>query len=863
MRRLIAFLLIPALLCACGSDSSAASGSGSPSTQGEPTASTSGGGGQGVVLEVHNPSSVPALSRVVSVGVPLPRWPIPLTGSPSGLFVVVDPNGQTVPTQVKSLARWGGLRDDASKPMKWILVTFEASVPANSIRYYELRIGPAPAGELQVIEEATQIRIRPKAGVEMVIDKDGFQLLSSLTTESGLLISGAQAGLRYTDHLGADRQAYVTDTIVEEAGSLRAVICQKGVVGDLAFTCRRIFHSAEVGMTVDFRLENPGAYGQFSGQVSHHQYFDSISLHLPLVQNATEVVSESGAYTLGSAQYELRQGFSMSEPLNLISNFWYSEDLGPQSLSSGERYGGALSLESGMGHALVAVDRFWQSFPKALRADASGMSIDLWPSWGNGPEFSGQYSNPWIGNPIDPLAIDNYRFEGGRWKTHRLRFSFGADSLSPSDVQSFAESCQTPVAARPDPRWTRNSMATGIAWVERRQWNENSLARYERLHDMIADDSAADLIPQMGQLGLPGFRNRGGTPGGRQWYGWENFGDIPWGEGYSSLHYDWVLNTLLDWYRGGSYGFFDQGRDMAWHRRDLDQNHSAWAPDSWSGAQFYEKGWWHGNSNPGAASHTWIHGVLLHYAMTGDEASYEAAQEAKNYFLSVTPANWNGYWGARIPGWTLQNLLDCYNYLGDSECLTQIQGGLANWEALEAQSGSQGYVLNPGFSNQMQIWMHNIFFNGAARYALTTGDTTYNPLLQRMMNFFRNEALIPAGGPANSYSLPGTWSTWSPAAGGAHASFHLLWPMLESFTLSSFLFGNPSDIAKADELFEALTHYHQNPTGWTVDLGDPSGWSTISMRMFQFPNSESKILANLLRWGRGYVALRSLLAGDY
>jgi hypothetical protein len=42
-----------------------------------------------------------------------------------------------------------------------------------------------------------------------------------------------------------------------------------------------------------------------------------------------------------------------------------------------------------------------------------------------------------------------------------------------------------------------------------------------------------------------------------------------------------------------------------------------------------------------------------------------------------------------------------------------------------------------------------------------------------------------------------------------------------------------------------------------------AGWSPITMRPLMFPNSESKVLANILRYGASHLGMRAHAAGLY
>jgi hypothetical protein len=118
----------------------------------------------------------------------------------------------------------------------------------------------------------------------------------------------------------------------------------------------------------------------------------------------------------------------------------------------------------------------------------------------------------------------------------------------------------------------------------------------------------------------------------------------------------------------------------------------------------------------------------------------------------------------------------------------------------------------------------------------------------------------PSGSPA-SMTLPFVFESWSPAR-AATPSTHHLWSMSESLSTSAMLFDDADDRMWATILFEAAARYWQEPPGSKPkNTLNASGWSPITMRPLSFPNSESKVLSNVLRYGVSHLAMRAQAAG--
>jgi hypothetical protein len=378
----------------------------------------------------------------------------------------------------------------------------------------------------------------------------------------------------------------------------------------------------------------------------------------------------------------------------------------------------------------------------------------------------------------------------------------------------------------------------------------------------MVDDNAATDIPSLGKIGLPEFINRGGTWGDRQTFGWDTFGDLPWADGYCNLHYNWPGNMLLEFLRTGDWRFFDRGRDMATFRRDYGQNHSTSVSEWWRGCSFYEKGWWHGNYNEGGHGHNWALGTLLHYVLTGDEGSREAALENADFCVRNPPATWTGYWGSRIPGRAIDALVDSYNFLGDPAYLTQAGLGVDHFEQFEVASGMHGYHLNPA-QGYTQPWMDNVFYIAAAKYVLASGDNSNLPMLGRMLDWFKTECIIMPTGTVTAATLPMVYESWSPTSNGSLA-VHLGWSMCEALSYGAVIHADFDAFWTAALFFEGLTRYWQSSPNYSAHNAlNPAGFAPVTFRPSMYPNSESKTLGMLFTSMNPHIALRSWYAGNW
>ncbi len=817
------------------------------------------------MLQVKNPTTVDMVNEPVATGISVP-YGIPVT-DPGSNFFIADAGGNPIPSQFKVLSRWLAPRSETTAWAKWVLVMFRASVPAQSTATYFVKAGAPVGGQVTVEEVSHEVRVNTGAA-QFTLDKLAYTIFKDVRIGAQPVLAGP-GELEFINIALQGINPVINETLVEEVGSVRTVVRQKGSLPTtgLNFTVRYFFWTGRTDVKVEFRLENNGSYGELpmTGVTTEHSYFESINLVLNLADVNADVVTTNATRDTNGASYALNQDWSTpSNALQMLSGFSFSETQSGATVGSGGQYAGSFAVNGSGGAISASVDRFWQNYPKAFESTAGSLRVGLFPSFGSGPQFTGQYGSLGGSNP-DPLSVDYYRFEGSRWKTHTVRFDFRSQAgFAPAELVAQAECVNNPLMAMPDLSWNMNNFAFGVLVGERRaNAPEISTQRFEKMCDILAHDSAADHQDSIGKIGLPGFLARGGTIGGVQAYGWHTYGDIPWGNGYCSNHYDMPFGVLINFFRTGDTAFFDMGRDLIAHRRDYDQNHSTDPSAIRRGAQSYEKGWFHGNYTSPAPSHTWVHGLLLYYVMTGDEGCREAALEVGDFIGRESPETWDGLWGARILGWQLDNLVHLWNYTGDISYLQQALQACLRWDTLDLANGGTGFVPNNGYASNphAKVWMHTIVLSAIGKFYLATKDPLVLPIINRLANWLVNHGLSTApGGPPSSFTVGKVWTlatmNWNDIPSTHHA-----WGMSDALAYAAVCLGKQSLYDLSEQLFEGVSRYHQISASDNSprDLNDPTGFSLISMKMLGYPNSESKILSNIGLWGHAFPALRAAI----
>ncbi len=346
----------------------------------------------------------------------------------------------------------------------------------------------------------------------------------------------------------------------------------------------------------------------------------------------------------------------------------YTVTFGGTEKAKGAKATGNCLLSAGGAPLGFAVRRFWEYGPKAITASPGRVRLELWPSVA---EFSG------------------YQLGQGRQRSHEILV--GASVGAEAELAAF----QAPrlVAVAPG-SWYADCGVFGMT-AEERNYDKTgypaaqleALRRYEQMMKCLVDSKSSTRGA------------RGGTAPATFVAGWNDYGDLPWSDGWCDLHYDWTMNMLVHFLRTGKREFFDAADAMAWHLKDIAQNHSnqCGRTDRYTSQTnlitYYEK-----NTHRVAyttmsmfaarPTHTWNRGIGYWYLLTGDPmARLVAVQNAEglrhsNPFLKATiegkKKDANAGAELRKYGWTIENFLGAYEVTGDRKYLDWALGLFRN-----------------------------------------------------------------------------------------------------------------------------------------------------------------------------------------
>ena len=702
-----------------------------------------------VRLAVTNTLGVARLDEPVTSGVPLPQASD--LRDPSVLRLL-DGAGVAVPCQFTATARWGGGPDDATKPIRWLLLDFQASVPAHDVATYRLvdSGGPEPAFPALTVTSAGD-------GVSVDTGVATFRLDTSSGDLDAPRLRVPLYG-RATDQGGS---AYTTTgpatVTVGTSGPMRASVTVHGSYRDptglplIEYTSRYWFYAGQPYVRLFHTVENntPAPLAEYD-QLTCFYIGSPASVAVTDVSLilATELGSGLAAQVGGegtpieegvAGDLLLYQDSSGTEhwdayaemtdwdghPLDArprmqayVRSRGYQTTLGATVVDSGDHAPGWLRVAGALGSWSLGVRDYWQNYPKALRVSPNGtLQVGLFPD---------EYGPAGYG----------FNLRSGEHKTHELL-------LAPDSSWTETASA-TPLFATAGPDWYVNSAA--LPFLSPRDWED--WPEYEGYVNYQLDTAPTyeewmDWYPN-----LPTAIEASG------FYGIFDYGDLPIDyEGYGiaplNIKYQIDYGMWMHWLRGADPRWLELATAADRHVADIDIVHTLHSPRHWGDGIMFghsahdEDGFTnpHRNINSGSPDTAFgVPGLLLTYYLTGYEKAYSAALELADcvtwrlandtylcdFYTSGTcdGEGWvlfaDGLYAAntRPAANSLEIAIQAYRATGDSRYLT-VADALVDW----ARADDQPYISGPtGEAEQMRPWMLNTYLLALADYMETRNE---------------------------------------------------------------------------------------------------------------------------------------------
>jgi hypothetical protein len=672
---------------------------------------------------------------VVSLSVRVPGHPTasrqaePVTlGLPLPMGLVADERcltlagaGGNVPLQASVLERW----PDGS--IRWVLLDFQADAP----RTYHLRLARPGVGTsgLNVRDCHGAAEIASSTAVFRVSGLGPFRLdVCSLDAD----IPTHRVALEIRGQSDTLMQPEVSSVEWETIGPLRSVLLVRASVAleasrSLQLALRLHFYAGSPTVRFDVAVTNPAPARHVdgfwelgdAGSVLLRDLTVRVETGPP--QQAMYSTEPGGPLQATTLPFELYQDSSGGEHWNSrvhvnrdgivpLSFCGYRVRAGAVT-GGGSRATPVLWTDDGAHRTGIAVRHFWQNAPKSLEATGSHLRLRLFPR-----QFA-----------------DLHEIQGGERKTHTFHVAFGTDTVSSVPLDWVRQPAFVAASAE------HYCAAGAVPYLLPQP--EAPRDEYEQLITSIVE-------------GPHSFTQRREEI---DEYGWRSFGDIyadhesayysgprPIVSHYNN-QYDAIAGFAHQFLRSADPRWWSSMDELASHVRDIDIYHTDDDKAAYAGGLF-----WHtahyvdaGRSThrcypkapgvPGggpANEHAYSTGLMLHYFLTGDVASRDAALGLADWVIRMddgnrTPLRWLAggatglaskthsldYHGpGRGAGNAIVVLLNGYRLSGRPEYLTQAEALIRRCVHPCDDVGSRG-LLDPE-----SRWSYTVFFQSLGRY---------------------------------------------------------------------------------------------------------------------------------------------------
>lgn len=338
---------------------------------------------------------------------------------------------------------------------------------------------------------------------------------------------------------------------------------------------------------------------------------------------------------------------------------------------------------------------------------------------------------------------DYYVLFGGRQATVRLRFR--VETSAPASPADHARLTDNPPIGLCDAARLRAARGpTATSWAERTQGEylaagldvEPDLRRGERWLRTMTTDAASDAFPQSNvtnpsgalfRAGAPTLLRMGASPNNNpeRAVGWDRFGGLNDAGAMANHRYDPLLYAaagLLRYRDAGVYSAYRTARAFAAWSTDFARVLCDDPTYILTGLDFYETGFPQGVSHiQPQFSHTFVVGLSIYYAMTGDERAAKTLRYAARSVLvnqnQYDPSAYVGVGGNRLHGWAMRTAAAIYHVLGPLSVPTPVGGATSDANAAVGfQAGSGAFSLGSGMLPAAGRDLRHVLLGGLTRW---------------------------------------------------------------------------------------------------------------------------------------------------
>lgn len=329
-----------------------------------------------------------------------------------------------------------------------------------------------------------------------------------------------------------------------------------------------------------------------------------------------------------------------------------------------------------------------------------------------------------------PDADEAYPIFGGSWVMQRLRIRLFSAAPTDAVVKQHLDSTINPLIGVVTPeRYNATKALTPMPWnpisTSGSSWD---IDRAERVLRAMVDLNATDVIRTSGDVlyrgTLKSYADMNGKSVtvatnnvGARGLGWDNWGDL-WGgdeSGWSNLSYDTPRWVLIQFLRTQDYRYYSLSRRFVEWQMTRGFIKTANINTFAAGYPYWEQGLGgHGTGGKPAASHAWLGGLVLSYALTGNEH----ATDSLMYCVPALAMNRPGHDNDRNPSRWLENVAGeriWAHGMHDSMFIYWLYGPINPYE-IAGQIFESSYAAIPASRNTDNVNLLQLIRDGFKNY---------------------------------------------------------------------------------------------------------------------------------------------------
>ena len=657
--------------------------------------------------------------RPVTGGVPIAQGAAPRGSA----FALHDADGSAVPVQTSVIARW----QDGSA--RWVLLDFQSRPPAGGESRYVLtwgdRAGAAdgPAPECDVLQSDS-------AGLVIV---DRFDVRLTLADGEGLVCGPV-----------------VERTDMDTPGPLRTTLLQVG----------------------SFRTPSGERVFQFRMRASVYAGLSMIRLEPMVIVDPDEGITQRiRELKLSLAPRDVSQSAriggnpgwqgAVSSPVRLFQYDDQHYRFDGVELTGGQAPGWA-EAEDEQGAVAVALRDFWQQWPKSLEVSTAGLSVGLFPKFGEGDL---EHLEPWYKHQY-LFDGECYQLRTGQARRWDLWLGLNGDG------ESLAKAANAPLVPSVAPT---QAIATGV-WDEIAPAATAEMKEYDPWAENLFDAYCHSIEAQRDY-------------GAMNWGDWFGERTVNWG----NHEYDTTNQILIQFARTGDPKYFYTADGAARHSSEVDTIHhvnedlAKYFIDNFGNPGYppragmvHEHSVGHvgsfyppeeirklfvahgvGNSDnpylcldPYNLGHIWTQGLVRQYFLTGDAFFKETVESIGANLAQLVEDGEYKFIGhshcGRTAGWSLLALAGAYELDFDERHLYAMKTIVdAALDEQDPHCGGWLYSLPRGHCYcekakhvGMAGFITAVLVNGLSRYYLLTGDERLPEAIDKAITFLNNDTWV-------------------------------------------------------------------------------------------------------------------------